>query len=280
MIVLKNENLYVEIHELGAEIRKVEFKGKDRFWSGDKNVWSGVSPILFPICSGLVDDKFTFENKEYTLEKHGFARKSIFSVEYAGDTTATFLLADSPETLIKYPWKFELRITYTLIDDNIEIFYNIKNIDSKTMYYSIGAHEAYACDDIENYDIIFEKEETLDSFQLEGTVLSGKTKIFLKNSKVFPLYKRYFKEDALIFKNLNSRFVTLKNRISEEKVSVEFKGFDYLLFWHVYGSNYICIEPWAGISSTKGDSLDITKKEGILKLSPNTENTLKHTIYF
>ena len=280
MIVLKNENLYVEIHELGAEIRKVEFKGKDRFWSGDKNVWSGVSPILFPICSGLVDDKFTFENKEYTLEKHGFARKSIFSVEYAGDTTATFLLTDSPETLIKYPWKFELRITYTLIDDNIEIFYNIKNTDSKTMYYSVGAHEAYACDDIENYDIIFEKEETLDSFQLEGTVLSGKTKILLKNSKVFPLYKRYFKEDALIFKNLNSRFVTLKNRISEEKVSVEFKGFDYLLFWHVYDSNYICIEPWAGISSTKGDILDITQKEGILKLSPNTENTLKHTIYF
>lgn len=280
MIALKNENLYVEIHELGAEIRKVEFKGKDRFWSGDENVWSGVSPILFPICSGLVNDKFTFENKEYSLEKHGFARKSIFSVEKASNTSATFLLTETQDTLKKYPFKFELRVSYNLVGDNIEVFYNIKNTDSKTMYYSIGAHEAYACDDIENYDIIFEKEETLDSFQLEGTVLSGKTKKFLKNSKVFPLYKRYFEKDALIFKKINSRFVTLKNRISEEKVSVEFKGFDYLLFWQIIGSDYICIEPWAGISSTKGDNSDIKQKEGILKLSSGTENTLKHTIYF
>ena len=41
----------------------------------------------------------------------------------------------------------------------------------------------------------------------------------------------------------------------------------------------MCIEPWAGIPNTLGDSNDITKKEGILKLLPNKNNILKHTIY-
>ena len=80
MIILNNNNLHVEIAKLGAEIRRVAFCSKDRFWNGDEKYWTGVSPVLFPICSGLPGDKFTFENKEYILEKHGFARKPVFTV--------------------------------------------------------------------------------------------------------------------------------------------------------------------------------------------------------
>lgn len=281
MVVLNNNNLQVEISEIGAEIRKVTFCGKDRFWNGDEKYWTGVSPLLFPICSGLPDDKFTFEDKEYTLEKHGFARKSIFTVESANDTSATFLLKDSPETFNKYPWHFELRITYTLNGNNIEVTYDIKNTSENTMYYSIGSHEAYLCENtIEDYDVIFENQETLFAYELEGTVLSGEKKLILKDSNVLPLIDEYFKIDALVFKDVKSRFVTLKNRKTGEKVSVKFEGFDYLLLWHKYGAPYMCIEPWAGISSTKGDNLDITKKEGILKLESSKNNILKHTIYF
>lgn len=281
MVILKNNNLYVEIAETGAEIRKVTFCGKDRFWNGDEKYWTGVSPVLFPICSGLPDDKFTFQNKEYTLCKHGFARKSVFKVEKADDTSATFLLKDSPETLLSYPWHFELRITYTLSGNNIEVDYNVKNTSENTMYYSIGSHEAYLCENtIEDYDVIFEKPETLLAYELEGALLSGKTIPILENQNVLPLLDKYFEVDALVFKDVKSRFVTLKNRKTNQTVSVKFEGFDYLLLWHKYGAPYMCIEPWAGISSTKGDSLDITQKEGIIKLDSGKNNVLKHTIYF
>ena len=281
MIILNNNNLHVEIAKLGAEIRRVAFCSKDRFWNGDEKYWTGVSPVLFPICSGLPGDKFTFENKEYILEKHGFARKSVFTVESANDTSATFLLKDSPETFKKYPWHFELRITYTLNSNNIEVTYDVKNTSDNAMYYSIGSHEAYLCENtIEDYDVIFERQETLFAYELEGTVLSGEKKLILKESNVLPLIDEYFKIDALVFKDVKSRFVTLKNRKTGEKVSVKFEGFDYLLLWHKYGAPYMCIEPWAGISSTKGDNLDITKKEGILKLESGKNNILKHTIYF
>lgn len=280
MIILNNNNLYVEIAEKGAEIRKVTLDGKDRFWNGDEKYWTGVSPVLFPICSGLPDDKFTFNGKEYSLMQHGFARNSLFTVESATKTSATFLLKSTPETLSQYPWDFELRVTYTLIGNKMDVTYDVKNTSNNTMYYSIGSHEAYLCqDDIEDYDIIFERKETLYNYELDGNILTGDKTLMIKDSKVFPLYDKYFEVDCLVFKDVKSRYVTLKNRKTAEETSVKFDGFDYLLLWHKYGAPFMCIEPWAGICNTKGDSNDITKKEGILKLAPNKNNILKHTIY-
>lgn len=281
LVVLENQNLRVEIAEKGAEIRRVTFCKKERFWNGDEKFWTGVAPILFPVCSVLPDDKYTFEGKEYNMGKHGYIRKMMSQVESASQTAATFLFTDTMETLKQYPWKYELRITYTLEGNNIKVDYNVKNLSDKDMYYSIGAHEAYLCKEgIEEYDIIFETEETLYSYELEGEWLSKRKNLIVENSKVLSLKEKYFEDDALIFKDVKSRFVTLKNRNTGESVSVEFNGFDYLLLWHIPNAPYMCIEPWAGITSPVGWDYDITKKEGIIKLAPNQNKVLTHTIYF
>jgi len=281
MITLNNGDLYVEIAKLGAEIRRVTKNGIERMWNGDEKYWTGVSPVLFPICSGLIDDKYTLCGKEYTLGKHGFARKSVFTVEALSDTAATFLLKDTEETFKHYPWHFELRITYTLTGSSINVFYDVKNTSENTMYYSIGAHEAYLCQNgIEDYDVIFEKKETLSSYTLDGNCLTDVKIPIIKDCNVLPLYDKYFEKDALVFKDVKSRFVTLRNRKTGEETSVRFEGFDYFLLWHKYGAPYMCIEPWAGICNRVGATNDITKKEGIIKLESGKNKILKHTIYF
>ncbi|MCQ2450121.1 MAG: aldose 1-epimerase family protein, partial [Clostridia bacterium] len=177
MVILKNERLEVSIAEHGAEIRRLLLDGKDVLWSGDPAVWSGVAPLLFPICGGLKDDKYTLCGREYTLEKHGFARHSHFAVESRGVNRVTFLLTDDDETYAKYPFHFELRVTYSLRGTAVEVTYQVTNRSEGTMYYSIGSHEAYACidGDIEDYDVIFPQNETLNAYTTEGTLLSGKT---------------------------------------------------------------------------------------------------------
>lgn len=281
MVILNNNSLYVEISEIGAEIRKAAVDGEDRLWSGDPKWWEGVAPVLFPICSGIPDEKFTFESKEYSLKKHGFSRDALFEVEESSPTQATFLLRDNEETLKRYPWHFELRVKYTITGNSIKVDYDVKNTDSKTMYYSIGAHEAYDCKEgIEDYDIIFEKPETLYHYELEGDLLSYNKIPMLKDSRVFPLYEKYFEVDALVFKDVKSRYVTLRNRKTGKEASVKFEGFDYLLFWHHYKSPYICIEPWAGMSSSVDSSYEIAEKEGIRKLEAGKNEVLTHTIYF
>jgi len=70
MVVLDNGTVRAEIVEKGAELRRITVNGEERLWSGDESVWSGVAPVLFPICGGVKDDKFTINvdisSKMYT----------------------------------------------------------------------------------------------------------------------------------------------------------------------------------------------------------------------
>ena len=281
MVTLKNNVMSVEISEKGAEIRRVTVNGEERLWSGDPAFWTGTAPVLFPICGGLPEDKFTYAGKEYTLTKHGFAKSMDFEVENQNGLSATFLLKSNAETLKMYPWKFEFRITYSLKGSRIKIDYDVKNLSNDTMYVSPGAHEAYACPEgIEDYDVIFEKKETLNSCVLDGNLIAHSTVPIIKETDTLPLYEKYFAVDALVFKDLKSRSAALRNRKTGKSVTVDFEGCDYFLLWMKPGAGYICMEPWAGIPAMADAGYDITEKEGINEVKPGAVFHLDHTIHF
>lgn len=281
MVVLNNGILKVEIAELGAEIRRVTKDGEERFFDGNPEIWNGVSPVLFPICGGLKDDTYILNGKSYTITKHGFARKSVFEVESSSQTGAVFLLKENEETLKMFPWSFEFRIKYTLSGSSIKVDYEVFNTSPEKMYMSIGSHEAYSCPEgIEDYDIIFEKKETLKAFKVVGTSLSREYDVILKESDTLPLYNKYFDIDALVFTDIKSRFATLRNRKNGKEVSVNFPDCNYLLLWTKPNAPYICIEPWAGIPSFLDEGYDISKKEGINAVEPLGRYKNSHKIYF
>ncbi len=281
MVILENEILYVEIAKKGAEIRKLLCEGKNRMWTADAKYWADVSPVLFPICSRLREGYFTYEGEKYEMGMHGFAGKQEFVVEDQTPISATFLLKDNEETLKQYPWHFEFRVTYTLRGNCVETTYDVRNKSDSTMYYSIGAHESYWCENgIEDYDIIFERNETLYNVTYDDKSVPCTRHIMLKDSNVLPLYEHYFDIDSIIFKDVKSRYATIRNRKTGESSSVKFDGFDYLLLWHKPGANYICFEPWAGICASNGGVTDITKKEGILKLEAGEKSVLKHSVFY
>ena len=147
------------------------------------------------------------------------------------------------------------------------------------MYMSIGSHEAYACPEgIEDYDVIFEKKEPLNSCLLDGNLIAHSTVPIIKETDTLPLYEKYFAVDALVFKDLKSRSATLRNRKTGKSVTVDFEGCDYFLLWMKPGAGYICMEPWAGIPDTVGSSFDITEKEGIIALDGKSEYNHTHSI--
>lgn len=280
MTILDNGIMRVEIAELGAEIRRVTVNDEERFYDGNPDYWTGVAPVLFPICGGLKDDTYTLNGKSYNIPKHGFARKSVFEVESKTATSATFLLKENEETLKSFPWSFEFRIKYSLSGSSIVVNYDVLNTADSTMYMSVGSHEAYACPEgVEDYDIIFEKKETLKSFRVDGTSISREYDILLKDSDTLPLYNKYFEIDALVFTDIKSRFVTLRNRKTGKSSSVKFEGFNYLLVWTKPSAPYVCIEPWAGFPSFVDEGQDITLKEGINAVEPNSHFKLSHTVY-
>ena len=80
VVKIQNNELEVEIKSFGAELKSVKKNGKEFLWSGDPAVWPGQAPVLFPICGGLRDDKYIFEVREYSLQKHGFAKLREYEV--------------------------------------------------------------------------------------------------------------------------------------------------------------------------------------------------------
>lgn len=279
MITLKNEYLTATFNEVGAELKSLVFEDKEYIWEGRKEVWAGSCPLLFPICGGLKDDKYLFKGKEYTLQKHGYARFVTFEIENKTDTSVVFLHKSNDETIIHFPFEYELRVIYTLKKKNLKVDYSVKNLTDETMYFSIGSHEAYYTPEgIEDYDVIFPQKETLNAYVLYGNLLSNQELPIIKDSNVLPLYDKYFTVDALVFKDLKSKSATLRNRKTGKAVQVDFPDADYFLLWHKPNSPYMCLEPWSGIQDSVDSNYDITKKEGIIPLESGKEYINSHII--
>jgi len=280
-IILSNQTLKATFSTRGAELISLEKNGKEQIWIGDPDVWPSHTPILFPICGGLKDDKYIYNGKEYTLQKHGYIRTTEFGVESRSENKIVFLHRFNEETFKQFPFEYELRIIYTLDGSSLRIDYNVKNLSDDEMYYSIGGHEGYYCPEgIEDYSIIFEKPEMLDSTVLNGNLLENFTINVGENTCELPLKYEYFAVDALSFLDLKSRKVILKNRKTGEERHLEFKDHDVFFVWTKPGAKYICLEPWCGCPDFMDSEYDFKSKRCIIRLSGKEETTRTHTITF
>ena len=279
MIKIKNKYLTAKIYENGAQIASLKDGDTELMWQKDENVWNNYGPVLFPICGGLKDDKYTHNGVTYELCKHGFARTTEFDVKLLSKSSVTLSLKSDEETRAVYPFDFELDVTFTLLKKQMLVEYAVKNTGNDTMYFSIGSHEGYICEGtIEDYDIIFPQKETLDSVILHGNLLSNETKPILKSSKQLPIYEEYFEHDSLVFKNLNSRSLVLRNRKNGRRIGLSFPGCDYFVIWHKVGAKYICLEPWTGIPDSEDFNGELCEKEGIIALRKGKKYRKTHKI--
>ena len=279
MITIKNDYLTAKINEVGAELKSLVCNDIQYIWTGDERFWAGSAPLLFPICSGLKDDEYYLDGKKYTLQKHGYARFCKFEVENQVEDSVTFLLCSNEESLRQFPFRYELRVTYTLENKTLKVKYDVKNLSDDTMYFSIGAHEGYYCPEgIEEYDVILPEAETLYSTVLEGNVLGNNKVRIIENSDRIALKYDYFAVDALVFKDMKARSAVLKNRNNGKAVKVTFEGCDYFLLWTKPDAPYICLEPWCGISDNKDTDKNFKTKEGIRQIAAGGNFVNEHSI--
>jgi galactose mutarotase-like enzyme len=268
--VIKNTFLTATINSFGAELCSLKNKeNKEYIWEGNPDFWGKHSPILFPIVGTLKNNSYQYNEIEYHLSRHGFARDMDFELVDKKENSVTFSIQSSEETLKVYPFIFELQIIYTLDKNSLNIEYKVMNNGKSKMPFSIGAHPAFALPgNFENYAIQFEKEESLEYYLLENDLISNKTKTLELQNKLVPLNYQLFKNDALIFKTLESNSVTILEN-SNPKLRVNFNNFPSLGIWTKMNAPFLCIEPWFGYSDTNENSGNLFEKEGIQILEEN-----------
>lgn len=264
---ISNSKLTAKINPLGAELCSLkDNKEKEYIWEGNPTFWGKHSPILFPIVGTLKNNSYRYNNTEYHLSRHGFAREMEFKLLYKSENSATFSIENSEETLKKFPFYFELQICYTLNEKILDIEYKVINNGKSQMPFSIGAHPAFSLEgNFENYSISFNKEEPLEYYLLENDLISDKTKKLDVEHQKTALNYALFGNDALIFKTLKSNGLTILEN-SKPMLKVNFEGFPSLGIWTKKDAPFLCIEPWFGYSDTENNFGDLFQKEGILVL--------------
>jgi galactose mutarotase-like enzyme len=265
-ITLQNSLLTATINPKGAELNSLKDSTTEYIWHGDPKFWGKHSPVLFPIVGTLKNNSYLHNGQPYALNRHGFARDNVFAVKEQHDNSVTFSLTANDETKKVYPFDFELQLVYTLTENILEIRYNVINNGTTTLPFSIGAHPAFALPgNFESYSLVFEEAEPLVSTQLENDLLSPTTVQIPVQGNTLPLDYKLFANDALIFKGLKSKTVTIVKN-SAELLKVSFADFPHLGIWTKEDAPFICIEPWQGYSDSAESIGVFTQKEGIVNL--------------
>ncbi|RLD65215.1 MAG: aldose 1-epimerase family protein [Bacteroidetes bacterium] len=272
---IKNNNFQVSVKKTGAELCSFKsFKTNTEYiWNADPEIWAAHAPNLFPIIGCLKDDAFLYKGKEYACPKHGFIRKNnnVSLLDQTGNSL-TFGLKYSEETLKVYPFQFEFQIKFILDGNKLIVEHEITNHGDEKLLFSLGAHPGFTCpiyqdEKYSDYYIEFEKPETAQTWQVLENGLIGKQPlpIFEEPTKI-NLHSQIFKNDALVFKNLNSSKVSLKSKKSNQVVSMQFEDFPYLGVWAKPNAKYVCIEPWLGIADSFDTDRNFENKEALIKL--------------
>lgn len=278
MLYIENENFRLGAIPTGAELRSfVDKRGEayEYLWQGG-SVWNGCSPLLFPVVGKLKNDAYTLNGREYTLEKHGFARKMDFDVEAHTADSITFLLTDSSATREGYPFAFELRVCFSLLPNGFVMTHTVKNTGDDTMYFSLGAHPGFQC--AMGDRIVTDETETAAAYKLDENFLRGAVQqpVF-DESRELVITPELFEKDALIFDGLRSAGGSLV-RANGRNVHVDFGGAPCLGIWAKPAAPYVCIEPWYGIDDAWDAGGDIAKKHRIQSLAAGGEFAFAVTV--
>lgn len=271
---ISNDFLIFEVDSRGAEPMSIQTLQDpvEFLWQGNPQYWAGRSPVLFPIVGALKSNRYRLHGKEYEMNQHGFARNSDFELVGSTPQSLTWLLRENQRTLALFPFPFELFTTYHLKENSILIGHTVVNSGKETLWFSVGEHPGFNCplyerESMEDYSLVFAKEEVIERRFLENSLLIEKKELFLNHEKTVRLSRELFQRRAIILENFQSSSVALISKNHSRKVTVVFDGYPFLGIWSPpAGASFVCIEPWYGLASPEDSDGDITQKPGILSL--------------
>lgn len=285
---LENHRLSIAIQDTGAELASIVNleTGQEYMWQADPAVWGSHAPVLFPIIGVLKDGKTTIKDETYRIPKHGMVRHNeALELFYHSDDRIVFRMCWNEETRKIFPFEFDFRVTYRLRNEHVIVYHEVMNSGEEPMHFCLGGHPAFKVPSVEgeryeDYFLRFEEKENSESWTVtsEGTIGPGKRSVPWQAGTILPLTHDLFTKDALVFKDLNSSSVVLESQISGPILKVDYAGWTHLGIWAKPNGDFVCIEPWLGLSDPFDSDGQFVNKEGIIELAPGETYEMSYDI--
>src|SRR5690606_1316843 len=168
-------------------------------------------------------------------------------------TEVLFSITDTPETLLNYPFYFNLGIRYKLEGASLICQYEVYNPDTKPLLFSIGGHPAFAVplkspEEYTDYYLAFNADEELEAHKIAGNQIGDDILALPLDGGKLMLTHELFYDDALVVKNLKSNQISLRNSKNNHSLTFVFDGFPYFGIWAAKDADFVCLEPWCGLA--------------------------------
>ena len=289
---IENDAIRVQVSSVGAELMSLQTKsdGHEYLWQGDATYWASRASNLFPICGRLTDGKYTYRGKTYEMLLHGFARHAEMTVVSQQPDAIAFRLTDSADSLQKYPFHFELTISYQLEGQTVRQTFTVRNTGDEVLPFAVGGHPGFNVPmedgtQFEDYYVEFDCVKPAKSLVMSETCYDTGDRVpfALENGKVLHLNHHLFDHDAIFLTDM-CKAVTLKSDKTSRSVHLSYPDMNFLGFWHKPNTEapYVCIEPWYSVPALDGIVDDMETKRMMIHLAPNAPaytNTIEITIH-
>ena len=271
---IQNPFLSISASPMGGELTSIQLFRQEILYQKD-GWWQCQDHLIFPIIGK--GDRYSCHHVALSMNQHGFPRTSDMLDVKNRDTSMSFSMRSTPDTLRSYPYPFRLTETFELDDDVLIRTHEVENTGEETMPFGIGDHAAY--------QVRFGKAKLIlpplryipksrdgitHSFD-ETFPFSGE--LFLDAEKEFML-----NQDTIIFINEGLPIILHTGK----GVAIEFHSSSpYVAMWTPPNSDgFLCLEPWWGLPTRDKDPLELAERKELHFLEPGQKASFQSRIRF
>ena len=235
--------------------REMLYFDQARFENTSKSIRGGI-PILFPICGDLQENKFNLNNKEYSMNQHGFARNSAWKLNSLDDNYGlTLELNEDPLSLCSYPFEFRIEIDIRLNINSLELISRITNKSDKIMPFSFGFHPYFLVNDLEQIRIDGLPDRCFDHLAMNTDATQSQLKNLSK---------------GVDFLAKTNHLLTLYDQVDNIILELSTnEPFDFNVIWTDPPRKMVCLEPWTSPRNS------MISRENLILLPQKEQQELK-----
>lgn len=251
----------------GAETVSLILGGVERLWQPRPDVWSSVSPLLFPVVGRLRHGGLMIGDMVYPLDAHGFARRRRFRLLGLDDRSVTLVDDDDAETRALWPFAYQIQVVHRVTPLGFASTFQVANRGDVPLGFSLGAHPGFALP-------IVSRPGWAVRFSGEGCTGPHPTRDRLLEVTAAPVCRSIaleaeaFRDGAVYFGAAAGRTVSVITPTGGEAMTLTLGGQSWLALWSVPGADLLCLEPLHGTTDAPDASGRLTDKRGILWLAP------------
>jgi len=222
---------------------------RDNFRTGEENI--GGWPFLFPVCGRHMSNgqlrKYQWNGTTYDMPIHGFAMRKSWTVEEQGTDFVVMSLTVDAKTLSCYPFRFYVRLTYTVSSGSIRCDQHYENRGREPMPFYAGFHPYFKLDDADRANWTINGAITATGLYDESfTSITGWNPVAEDvNALLSGNAQR-----VLMIKS-DRPLVLVKNGTHYLKLiangPVDTAAFPFVQLYRSGEDPFICIEPWMGL---------------------------------